>query len=111
MFAGCSTTGGPNMHSESNPTNFIDEAQASMAAPKATEEYGANAAVGAVGGTLIGAAPGAIGIASLAPACASPLTVGICAAAMPVMWLLTILGGTAGGIVGADVGSAQSHAQ
>jgi hypothetical protein len=70
-------------------------------------ESGKNAATGAI----VGAAPGAVGMAWIAPLCFNPITVGICAVYEGVFGLMTVAGGTAGAIHGESAGSMIEQAQ
>lgn len=59
---------------------------------------------------IIGAVPGAVGMAGIAPLCANPYTVGVCAVFMPIFGLMTVAGGSVGAAHGESIGNTKTNA-
>jgi len=111
-LSGCATTPmGPDIFSESRDTISSISVSVGEFGPDGVSSGGADPGKKAAQGALVGAAPGAIGMAAVAPLCASPYTVGVCAILLPVFGTMAVAGGGAGATQGESSGSmkAQAH--
>lgn len=61
-------------------------------------------------GAIVGAVPGAVGMAGIAPLCANPYTAGVCAVFMPIFGLMTVAGGGVGAAHGESTGNIKTRA-
>jgi hypothetical protein len=80
-------------------------------APGVVQPAGAKSGKNATTGAIVGAAPGAAGMAVFASLCFNPITVGACAIAEGVYGLMAVAGGTTGAIYGESAGSMIEQAQ
>lgn len=110
-LSGCATSGAPDLISESRNSIFSVSVSVGDFAPDGVSSTDANPEKSATTGTIVGAAPGAVGMAAIAPACANPYTAGVCAVFLPIFGVMTVAGGGAGATYGESAGSMKAQAQ
>lgn len=110
-LSGCATPTGPDIFAESR--NSISSINASVGdfAPGGVSSIGADPGKEATKGAIVGAAPGAVGMAAIAPMCSNPYTAGVCAVFLPIFGMMTVAGGGAGATHGESSGSMKAQAQ
>lgn len=110
-LSGCAAPRGPDVLDESRTGITSVEVRVGDFAPRAAGAAGADPAKDAAAGAAVGAAPGLIGMAAVAPACANPITAGVCAVALPVFAVMVVAGGGAGATYGQSAGEMTVSAQ
>jgi hypothetical protein len=110
-LSGCATPIGPDIFSESRDTISSITVSVGEFAPGGLSSGGADPGKKAAQGAVVGAAPGAVGMAAIAPLCANPYTAGVCVVLMPVFGTMAVAGGGAGATHGESSGSMQAQAQ
>jgi hypothetical protein len=111
MLSACATPRQPDISAETRSSISSVNVVVGDFAPSNAVAKDANPPGKTLQGGLIGAAPGAIGMASIAPLCSNPYTIGVCAVFMPVYALLTVAGGALGASHEQSAGEMQANAQ
>lgn len=110
-LSGCATLVGPDVFSESRDTVSSITVSVGEFAPGGVSSGGTDPGKKAAQGAVVGAAPGTVGMAAVAPLCANPYTAGVCVALLPFFGSMAVAGGGAGATHGESSGNMKAQAQ